>query len=78
VEIVASALVAEGGEIFDFEVPRLLEKMVVGNEVGVFLGRSDARKKSDKGGEHEKLEKRPERGKGHDISLQVICNKNPD
>src|SRR6476646_5992331 len=53
VEVVAAALGAEGGEIFDFEVPRLLEKMVVGHEVGVFLGRSGARKKNEKGGEHE-------------------------
>jgi len=38
VEVVAPALGAKGGEVFDFETSRLLQIVVVGHDVGTFLG----------------------------------------
>jgi len=44
VEVVAGALGAESGEVFDFEAPGFFEIVVIGDDVGTFLR---ARRKSD-------------------------------
>jgi hypothetical protein len=47
VEIVSGALRAKRREVFDLQVPGLLEIMVVSDEVWIFLGLESGRKSRD-------------------------------
>jgi hypothetical protein len=74
VEVIAGALRAKGGEVFDFEVAGLFEIVVIGDDVRAFLGKGRPREENEKKRCQEKCERRAHHRSGHRISLQIICN----
>jgi hypothetical protein len=73
VKIVAAPLCAEDREVLDFEVAGLFEVMVVGNEVGAFLGARLWSQQNGHGKEEKQSENAPE-DMGQKASLQLSCN----
>src|SRR5260370_26008464 len=70
---VSGALGAERGEVFDLKIARLLEVMVVSNDVGTFLGVERGREEQQKTKQQEVENSRP-KVREHEFSLQMICN----
>ena len=68
-KVVVAALRAEGREVFDFEAARLLQVVIVGDDVGILLSPGAGRKK------REKEQKGWEKAIAHEISLQLVCNR---
>src|SRR4029077_4579552 len=76
VEVVAGALRAEGGKIFDFQIAGLFKVVIIGNDIGALLSASGQRKATSKRQEQKKKPGTKMKEGQAVLSLQVICKNN--
>jgi hypothetical protein len=73
-EVVATSLSAHGGEILDLEVAGLFEVVIVSDDVGVFLSERRTGSENQECENEDRTRQNQTKERGHEISLQVICN----